>query len=81
MTRHEPECERALTLLYDFLDGELPEATHEEVAGHLERCRDCYPYFNFQRLFLDRVSSAGEAPEEQPALAARIRSILESVDD
>ncbi|MGI9038471.1 MAG: anti-sigma factor family protein [Gemmatimonadota bacterium] len=81
MTGHAPECERALSLLYDFLDGELPAATHEEVAAHLEQCRDCYPYFNFQRLFLDRLSSTGDAPEERPDVSARIRSFLESVAD
>ena len=29
-------CEEALSKLYDFLDGELPDATREEIAGHLE---------------------------------------------
>lgn len=81
MTGHGPECEKALSRLYDFLDGELHEATHEEVAAHLERCRDCYPYFNFHRLFLDRLSSAGETPERRPEVKARIRSFLQSEHD
>lgn len=81
MTGHGAECERALSLLYDFLDGELPQATHEEVAAHLECCRDCYPYFNFHRLFLDRLASAGDDSEEPPELADRIRSLLRSADD
>ena len=71
-------CEEALEKLYDFLDGELPEATQGEVAEHLERCRCCYPQFNFERLFLDRLAAAGEAPEACPELAERIRALLEA---
>lgn len=78
MSGHPPDCESALGLLYDFLDGELSEASHEEVAAHLERCRDCYPYFNFQRLFLDRLSRTGGASEETPEMEARIRALLET---
>lgn len=71
-------CEEALSKLYDFLDGELPGATQEEIAGHLERCRCCWPYFNFERLFLDRLAAAGETPEPCPELAERIRGVLDA---
>lgn len=74
------DCREALSKLYDFLDGELPDATQEEIAGHLERCQRCWPYFNFQRLFLDRLAAAGEAPEACPALAKRIRGVLDAED-
>lgn len=76
--RHSRECEESLEKLYDFLDGELPDASREQIAEHLERCRGCYPYFNFQRLFLDRLAAAGEAGEPCPALADRIRAVLDA---
>lgn len=72
------DCRESLEKLYDFLDGELPEATHEQIAGHLERCRICWPYFNFERLFLDRLAEAGETPEACPDLAERIRVLLDA---
>lgn len=71
------DCEQSLELLYDFLDGELPEATHEEVAEHLERCRCCYPYFNFERLFLDRLASMSDETPAGTDLLARIRGLLD----
>lgn len=70
-------CEAALEVLFDFLDGELVETTNEEVAQHLAVCRNCYPYFNFQRLFLDRLAAAGEPPAVSPELAGRIRELLD----
>lgn len=70
-------CEAALELLFDFLDGELDGATNEEVAQHLAVCRDCYPYFNFQRLFLDRLAVGGEPLAVSPLLARRIVELLD----
>lgn len=74
----EAACRESLEKLYDFLDGELPETTREQVAGHLEVCRSCYPHFNFERLFLDRLAAVRETPEPCPELARRIRALLDS---
>jgi len=72
------DCAEALEKLYDFLDGELPEASGAEIAAHLEQCRECWPQFNFERLFLDRLAAAGERGEPSPKLAERIRGILDA---
>lgn len=73
-----PSCEESLELIYDFLDGELPDATCEELAGHLDRCRACYPHFNFERLFLDRLALVSEAAESCPELGERILAMLDA---
>ncbi len=70
-------CETALELLFDFLDGELEDATNEQVAEHLAVCKNCYPYFNFQRLFLDRLAESGKSETESPELARRVRELLD----
>lgn len=70
-------CEKALEQLFDFLDGELDGATNEEVAQHLAVCRRCYPYFNFQRLFLDRLAASSDSPSVSPDLARRIEELLD----
>jgi len=70
-------CEAALKLLFDFLDGELEDTTQEEVAQHLAVCRNCYPYFNFQRLFLDRLAASGQSNNGSPKLAEQIRGMLD----
>jgi len=71
------DCAAALEKLYDFLDGELPDASNREIAGHLERCRACWPQFNFERVFLDRLAAVGECPDPCPELANRIRALLD----
>jgi predicted anti-sigma-YlaC factor YlaD len=70
-------CESALELLFDFLDGELEDTTQEEVAQHLAVCQNCYPYFNFQRLFLDRLAVSGDSREGYPELGQQIREMLD----
>ena len=70
-------CKAALDLLFDFLDGELEGVTNDEVAEHLAKCRNCYPYFNFQRLFLDRLAASTDASPVSPELARRIRELLD----
>ncbi len=70
-------CESALEMLFDFLDGELEDTTQEEVAQHLAMCQDCYPYFNFQRLFLDRLAASGDSRTGFPELAQQIRKMLD----
>ena len=72
------DCEASLERIYDFLDGELPGASRDEIATHLERCRCCWPHFNFERLFLDRLAAAGDAPEPCPELAEKIRGVLDA---
>ena len=74
---NESACRDSLEKLYDFLDGELPEASRDRVGEHLEICRSCYPHFNFERLFLDRLAAVREAPECRPELADRIRALLD----
>lgn len=41
VTCKKPNCKKLLTELCDFLDGELDDATVEEVKQHMGRCQDC----------------------------------------
>ncbi len=38
MDRH---CEEALDRLFEYIDGELPEADLKEIAEHLKACPPC----------------------------------------
>ncbi len=82
--RHEiPElsCEQSLVRVYEYLDGELDAVEHEAVRRHLEKCRNCYPHFDFERMFLDYVHEVGTRAEARPGLEARMRALLESEQD
>lgn len=74
----ELSCEETLARVYEYLDGELDLGDHEAVRRHLEKCRRCYPHFDFERLFLDYVHELGAAEERRPGLEERVRAMLEA---
>lgn len=73
---HELTCEESLARVYEYLDGELDADDQEAVRRHLEKCRNCYPHFDFERLFLDYVHELGAAEETRPGLEDRVREML-----
>jgi hypothetical protein len=73
----ELTCEESLAVVYEYLDGELDPERHDMVRRHLERCRNCYPYFNFERLFLDYVHEVGARGERSQDLEDRVRALLD----
>ncbi|MDP2483597.1 MAG: zf-HC2 domain-containing protein [Candidatus Palauibacterales bacterium] len=74
--RRELTCEEALARVYEYLDGELGAGEHEAVRRHLEKCRNCYPHFDFERMFLDYVHELGAVEESKPGLEGRVRELL-----
>lgn len=77
----ELTCEESLALVYEYLDGELPPDWNDAVRRHVEKCRLCYPYFDFERMFLDYVHEAGEgAARANPELERRIRDLIAGED-
>lgn len=57
-------CEKALSLVYEFLDGELDGVPAEQVRAHFDMCRECYPQLKLEESFRAalRKASIGEAP-------------------
>jgi mycothiol system anti-sigma-R factor len=72
----ELTCEESLARVYEYLDGELDSGEHEAVKDHLEKCRQCYPHYDFERLFLDYVHELGAGEESRPGLKERVREML-----
>ncbi|UCC83158.1 MAG: zf-HC2 domain-containing protein [Gemmatimonadota bacterium] len=61
------DCGGVMAQLYEYLDGELDDpALQEKIRAHLEKCRRCYPRYNFEKAFLRFVSDRGHtsAPPE-----------------
>ncbi|MDX1579853.1 MAG: zf-HC2 domain-containing protein [Gemmatimonadota bacterium] len=74
-------CEEAIARVYEYLDGELEPGWTERVREHIAMCAKCYPYFNFERVFLDHVRSRRLHPEHSARLERRIREALEALED
>jgi mycothiol system anti-sigma-R factor len=73
---HDLSCEESLARVYEYLDGELDAGEHDAVRRHLEKCRKCYPHFDFERIFLDYVHELGATEESRPGLEDRVREML-----
>lgn len=55
-------CQEALEWMYEFMDGELPDADAEKVDRHFQKCTACYPHLKLEENFRSRLRTAvGEA--------------------
>ncbi len=78
----ELSCEESLALVYEYLDGELPADWNEAVRKHVEKCRQCYPYFDFERMFLDFVHETGAGTTTTSSeLERKIRELIAGEDE
>lgn len=73
----EISCREAAERVYEYLDGELAEEEAEEVRCHVEKCKECYPMYNWERMFLDFVHSRAAREEPNPELRESIENLLE----
>ena len=71
-------CEQALTLLDDYVDGELAEAQHQELELHLASCEACRKQERALRGFLAEAATLKRdrvpARDLWPAIEQRLRS-------
>ena len=73
-------CAEAIRRVYEYLDGELDAGWTERVHEHIEVCRRCYPYFDFERIFLDHIRGLDLPPAHSERLEQRVLRALETVD-
>lgn len=67
------DCERAVRQLWDYLDGRLPDASREWVEAHLAQCESCTSHFDFERGFLDALSTLRRDDEQFATLRERVK--------
>ena len=72
-----PNCDDALTSLYQYLDAELDKATSAGIRGHLDECRDCAGMYGFEQRLRQVVKDrlAEDVPEE---FITRLRAALKT---
>jgi mycothiol system anti-sigma-R factor len=73
-----PGCQEALSLLYDYLDGELEGVPLERVKAHFEVCKMCYPHLRFEEAFRSAIQRAGRGDKAPAELKAHLLELLES---
>lgn len=61
MSHDHISCEEVIKELFAYLDREVDEALGEQIAHHLERCRDCFSRVEFERKLRERLRERTDA--------------------
>lgn len=70
-------CEKAVSEVYSFLDGELTGVRRSKIEWHLRKCSPCADAFHFEeRLLLLVKRSCLEGDEVPPELFDRLRALI-----
>jgi anti-sigma factor (TIGR02949 family) len=69
-------CQEALEWIYEFMDGELPDADADKVDRHFQMCTACYPHLKLERSFRDRLRTAVGEPTVPDAVRGRVLDLL-----
>jgi anti-sigma factor (TIGR02949 family) len=70
-------CEDALRLVHEFLDGELANASADEVRQHFDMCQRCYPHLQLETAFREAVRRATAGESAPPELRDKVAAVLE----
>jgi anti-sigma factor (TIGR02949 family) len=69
-------CREAVGRLWEFIDNELDDATCEQVREHLERCRNCFPHYQFQQAYREFMATCKDGQCASPELRKKIFAAL-----
>ena len=69
------DCKRMFAALSDYLDGQLPDASCNDIRRHLSDCAPCIAFLNDLNRAVDNIRSI-PAPRPDPTVAANIRKKL-----
>ncbi len=69
-------CQECVDKLQSYIDRELSDAEHQEVAQHLSRCGHCADSFRFESGVLRVVARCGRSTAAPEEFKARIRVVV-----
>lgn len=76
---HETDCSDVLSLVYDFLDGEVSDDDRARIAQHLDECSPCLRQYGLEQAvksLVHRSCACEPAPERlRIQIVTRIRQI------
>ena len=73
-------CEEALSVVHDFLDGELPGVSHEQVKAHFDACQRCYPHLHLEEVFREALRRAAAEQRAPVGLKPKLMELLAEAD-
>lgn len=73
-------CEEALSLVHDFLDGELDGVSHDQVKAHFDACQRCYPHLRLEEHYRQAIRRAGSEQQAPEGLKVKLMKLLAEAD-
>lgn len=73
-------CEEALSLVHDFLDGELEGVSHDQVKAHFDACQRCYPHLRLEEHYRQAIRRAGSEQQAPEGLKVKLMKLLAEAD-
>ena len=76
---HATDCREVLSMVYDFLDGEVDDADRARIVQHLDECSPCLRQYGLEqavKALVHRSCTCEHAPEHlRVQIVTRIRQI------
>lgn len=72
-------CREAVTVVQEFLDGQLEGVSADQVREHFEICSRCYPHLKFERSFREALARAAAGACAPADLRRRVVDLLAGV--
>lgn len=69
-------CEDALSLIHEFIDGELEDVSSQQVKAHFDACERCYPHLHLEEAFRESMQRAARGGKASPELKSRLMDLL-----
>jgi mycothiol system anti-sigma-R factor len=73
-------CEKALSVVHDFLDGELEGVSHAQVKAHFDVCKRCYPHFRPEGRYRQVIRRSGPKEQAPAGLKVKLMELLAEAD-
>lgn len=71
-------CDKVVTEVYNFLDGEMTGVKRSQIEWHLRKCSPCADSFHFEeRLMLLVKRSCTDDEEVPPELFDRLQALIQ----
>ena len=54
-------CNRAMSMLFKYLDDELDDVSEADIKQHVHDCRECFSRVDFEQKLRDKVRQSAQS--------------------
>ena len=73
-------CDEVLSVVNDFLDGELEGVSHTQVKAHFDVCKRCYLHLRPEERYRQAIRRARSKEQAPAGLKVKLMKLLAKAD-